>query len=813
MKKRIVTLLLTLALLGSLALPALAFTAPEELVPGCGAQAWELLRLTNKARMASERLPLCTIPEVQRAANARVSELKTQFSHTRPDGREYTTALADAGLITTASAENIAADYSTLEKALNAWMNSKAHRSNILDEGLIHAGMGVEDNCYLQLFYSGGCVCDRLEVVPGPQGLRTLGAGETVDDLGAAVRLHCAVHGDGYLPLIQEMCTLTAENTYTVSWGNLRTSITLTPAPAATPAPTESPAPTETPVPTATPIPTATPAPTPTPAPAAAEQLLTGSGLPAVLAGLSVTPLGEEELRLDDLPEDYFALVFGPPSDSRTAAQLEAAYRAFTDTGRVRVIWMCTAAEETAQARDMAARFPGMAVSVETARAAALARSLASELGIRDDPLPLFFLMESVAKTWIAISSGQGQTVEQQLRGSVYRVAADKLHTLTLDPNGGSVGLGRKGFVQGGAFGYLPEPTRRGYAFLGWFTDRTAGDRVTPYRVAEQTEDLTVYARWDRPADDTLTVLLDPNGGELERREYTVTLGERFGELPVPARTGYTFLGWYTSRDGGLRVISSTPAEIDGALTLYARWDGSAAEGLLVVHLDPNGGSVANNRLTATLGAAYGALPVPEREDYAFQGWYTAPKDGARIYDSTVVSSTGEQTLYALWEAAFPFADVSEGAYYRRAVSWALEHEVTTGVTETRFDPSGACTRGQVVTFLWRAMGRPEPASRTNPFTDVKEGDYYLTPVLWAVEKGITSGTQADKFSPEQSCSTAHLITFLYRALGVGTDGWYSDAAAWARDNNLLDDTGATVHPGEVCNRAQAVTFLYRAIA
>lgn len=157
-----------------------------------------------------------------------------------------------------------------------------------------------------------------------------------------------------------------------------------------------------------------------------------------------------------------------------------------------------------------------------------------------------------------------------------------------------------------------------------------------------------------------------------------------------------------------------------------------------------------------------------------------------------------------------PFVDVSDNDYYRDAVEWAYTNGVTTGTSETTFGPADKCTRGQVVTFLWRAAGTPDPKSRNNPFTDVKESDYFYKAILWAVEKGITAGTSADKFSPNETCSSAHIITFLYRASGDGRDGWYQEARNWALSANLLENTGLTVSPDEPCPRGAVATFLYK---
>ena len=163
--------------------------------------------------------------------------------------------------------------------------------------------------------------------------------------------------------------------------------------------------------------------------------------------------------------------------------------------------------------------------------------------------------------------------------------------------------------------------------------------------------------------------------------------------------------------------------------------------------------------------------------------------------------------------AETPFTDVPEGSYYIDAVDWAYNTGVTTGTSDTTFDPEGSCTRGQVVTFLWRAAGEPEPESLDNPFGDVKETDFFYKAVLWAVEQGITKGTGETTFSPNETCSSAHIITFLYRVMGVGADGWGADSRDWAFGNGLTADTGLEIAANEDCPRSAVVAFLYRSYA
>ena len=174
------------------------------------------------------------------------------------------------------------------------------------------------------------------------------------------------------------------------------------------------------------------------------------------------------------------------------------------------------------------------------------------------------------------------------------------------------------------------------------------------------------------------------------------------------------------------------------------------------------------------------------------------------------------------WEN--PFSDVKEGAYYYDAVKWATIRNVTSGTSATTFSPNAGCTRAQVVTFLWRVAGSPEPISTDNPFTDVKTSAYYYKAVLWAAENDITSGTTATTFSPNKSCTRAQIVTFLWRYekspepsasnnpfTDVKTSAYYYKAVLWAAENDITSGTTATsFSPSKTCTRAQTVTFLFR---
>ena len=173
------------------------------------------------------------------------------------------------------------------------------------------------------------------------------------------------------------------------------------------------------------------------------------------------------------------------------------------------------------------------------------------------------------------------------------------------------------------------------------------------------------------------------------------------------------------------------------------------------------------------------------------------------------------------------FTDVPEAEYYAEPVSWAVAQGITNGMGDNRFAPNDTCTRGQIVTFLWRAAGEPKAENTTNPFTDVKQDDYFYDAVLWAVEKGVTKGTSDTTFSPADGCKRSQVVTFLHRAedlpsvqnpsnpfSDIASGSYYYDAVLWAVEQGITKGTSdTTFSPEATCTRGQIVTFLYRDMA
>ena len=213
------------------------------------------------------------------------------------------------------------------------------------------------------------------------------------------------------------------------------------------------------------------------------------------------------------------------------------------------------------------------------------------------------------------------------------------------------------------------------------------------------------------------------------------------------------------------------------------------------------------------------------KENCAFAGWQVEGQD--KIYKfGEPIKVNSDMKIKAVWKEKGVFEDVNPNKYYFDAVYWALDKGVTKGTTATTFSPENPCTRGQFVTFLWRAMGSPELTIK-NKFTDVEKGKYYYKAGLWAAEKGITTGTSDTTFSPDDTCKREQCATFIYRAANkpkvsntdynnskftdVQKGKSYSDAVIWAYKNGITTGVSATKFGvGNTCTRGQLVTFLYR---
>ncbi len=246
-------------------------------------------------------------------------------------------------------------------------------------------------------------------------------------------------------------------------------------------------------------------------------------------------------------------------------------------------------------------------------------------------------------------------------------------------------------------------------------------------------------------------------------------------------------------------------------------------------------GSVSVSHKNAAKGTTVTVTTTPDK-GWTLETLTVLDKDGKEV-ELTIVTAgekytfempSGKVTVSATFMEDNTmlnyFADVTASDYFYDAVLWAAEKGITTGVDDLHFAPNDTCTRAQIVTFLWRAAGSPEPKS-VNSFTDVASDSYYAKAVAWAVENGITNGTGDDKFSPDETCTRAQSVTLLFRALGgkaaastsfsdVPVDSWYAEAVAWAAENGVTEGIGGGLFGSDSdCTRGQIVTFLWRLYA
>ena len=279
----------------------------------------------------------------------------------------------------------------------------------------------------------------------------------------------------------------------------------------------------------------------------------------------------------------------------------------------------------------------------------------------------------------------------------------------------------------------------------------------------------------DTPVPTEFTITFNGNGGTPSVGSMRTT-NQKLTSLPTATRSGrYSFDGWYTEESGGTKVSTATVFSKD--TTVHARWTYTGGGG--------GGHSYSYYTIKATAGvhgsiSPSGNVSVREGRDQTFtitpdKGYAVSNVkiDGKSI--GAVKSYTFENvrrthTIEVIFMKANGnpqtgvFVDVATGSYYEDAVDWAVENGITKGTDDTHFSPDGICTRAQAVTFLWRTAGSPKPETRTMPFTDVPVGSYYYNAVLWAVENGITKGTSDTTFSPNMTCSRAQIVTFLWRS-------------------------------------------------
>ena len=338
----------------------------------------------------------------------------------------------------------------------------------------------------------------------------------------------------------------------------------------------------------------------------------------------------------------------------------------------------------------------------------------------------------------------------------------------------------------------LTATPNKGYHFKEWQVI-SGGVTIENDKFTMPSANVEVKAIFEKDAPTEFTITFDGNGGTPSVGSRTTT-NQKLTSLPSASRSGrYNFDGWYTKKSGGTEITTDT--EFFADTTVYAHWTYTGSGG-------GNGYSYYTIKATAGAGGSIspsGNVSVREGRDQTFtitpdKGYAVANVkiDGKSI--GAVKSYTFENvrrthTIEVIFMKANGnpqtgvFVDVATGSYYEDAVDWAVENGITQGTDDTHFSPDGICTRAQAVTFLWRTAGSPKPETRTMPFTDVPVGSYYYDAVLWAVENGITKGTSDTTFSPNMTCTRAQIVAFLWRSEkspAAGTANPFADVKSTA---------------------------------
>ena len=363
------------------------------------------------------------------------------------------------------------------------------------------------------------------------------------------------------------------------------------------------------------------------------------------------------------------------------------------------------------------------------------------------------------------------------------------------------------------------------------------------WKPAEEVKQMAIWVTCDKHETDTpvpteFTITFKGNGGTPSVTSMT-TIDQKLPELPTATHSGrYSFDGWYSAASGGTKITTATVFYEN--TTVYAHWTyiggggSSGGGGGYTYHtiraISGLNGSISPSGWTSVRHGWDQTFAITPDKGYAVAKVLVDGKSVGSVKSYTFKNVTKDHTIEVVFMKANGnpqtgvFVDVAEGSYYEEAVDWAVKNGITTGTGNNYFTPDGICTRAQAVTFLWRVAGSPTPKTEAMPFEDVLNGSYYYEAVLWAVENGITVGTSATTFSPELTCSRAHIVTFLWRAANspsaktanpftdVAADAYYIDAVLWAVKHKItVGTTLSTFSPDEGCTRAQIVTFLYRA--
>ena len=403
-------------------------------------------------------------------------------------------------------------------------------------------------------------------------------------------------------------------------------------------------------------------------------------------------------------------------------------------------------------------------------------------------------------------------------------------HTVTVTNDGNGTASASHAKAVAGTEITLTATPNTGYHFKEWQV-MSGGVTIKDDKFLMPNGNVEVKAIFekDAPASTEYTITFDGNDGTPSIGSMTTT-NQKLPSLPSASRSGsYSFDGWYTEKSGGTKITTDTVFHAD--TTVYAHWTytggGSSNYSYYTIKATAGtGGSITPSGNVSVREGRDKTFTITPDKGYAVSNVKIDGRSIGAVKSYTFENVRRAHAIEVSFTRVNEFIDVPSGSYFYEAVMWAVENGVTTGVSASRFDPDGICTRAQAVTFLWRAAGSPKPETRTMPFTDVPVGSYYYDAVLWAVENGITKGTSETMFSPDATCSRAQIVTFLWRSqkspaagtanpfTDVKASAYYADAVLWAvKEDVTKGTTNTTFSPDANCTRAQIVTFIWRALA
>ena len=301
----------------------------------------------------------------------------------------------------------------------------------------------------------------------------------------------------------------------------------------------------------------------------------------------------------------------------------------------------------------------------------------------------------------------------------------------------------------------------------------------------------TLTAQW---TVHQYTITYDLAGGTVEGNPNTYTIETVAFTLKNPTKSGYIFTGWSgTGLDGENNMTVTIPTGSTGNRTYKAHWryngSGHSYSYYTIKATAGAGGSISPSGNVSVREGRDRTFTITPDKGYAISNVKIDGKSIGAVKSYTFENVRRTHTIEVIFMKANGnpqtgvFVDVATGSYYEDAVDWAVENGITQGTDDTHFSPDGICTRAQAATFLWRAAGSPKPETRTMPFTDVPAGSYYYDAVLWAVENGITKGTSNTTFSPNMTCTRAQIVTFLWRSEkspAAGTANLFADVKSTA---------------------------------